>query len=265
MINPSIWESSKVNVLGRDARLLFIGLISNADDDGYFRADTRAIRKAVFGMDDLTVDQVGKWVEEVKSMPSVHFYEADGEQYAHFTNWTKHQTLREDRRIPTSHPLCPDCPQQGDSVVTTKRQPIAAEVKGSKGKLSKGYGQEDFDRFWISYPKKVAKSAAIQAWKRLAPDEKLLRQILKSLDFYRQSEDWTKQGGKYIPYPASWLNGRRFEDELSAPQESLQDRRMREEGAKVDAIFRERKKNQGVPLPASLQASKGRLLDKTKA
>lgn len=265
MINPSIWADPKFNAISIQARLLFIGMISNSDDAGYLRADARSLRKDVFGLNDLTVEQVGGWLEEVKSMPTVHFYEVEGEFYAHFLRWEKHQTLRDDRRVPSSHPLCPDCPQQGDSMVTTKRQPIAAEVKGSKGKLSKEYGQEDFDRFWISYPKKVAKSAAIQAWKRLAPDEKLVRQILKSLDFYRQSEDWTKQGGKYIPYPASWLNGRRFEDELSAPQESLQDRRMREEGAKVDAIFREREKKPGVPLPTSLQASKGRLLDKTKA
>lgn len=234
MINPSIWESTKVNALSRDARLLFIGLISNADDDGCFRADVRAIRKAVFGMDDLTVDQVGKWLEEVKAMPTIHFYEAEGEQYGHFKNWRKHQTLREDRRVPSSHPPCPDCPQ-GDGVVTTERQPTAAKVKGRE--VKEIYGHEGFQRFWVSYPRKVAKTAAIQAWNRLAPDEKLLRQILKSLDAYRQSESWTKDGGRFIPHPATWLNGRRFEDELPKTQESFQDRRMREDQAKVDAIL----------------------------
>lgn len=70
-----------------------------------------------------------------------------------------------------------------------------------------------FDRFWKAYPKKKGKAAAQRAWKKLAPDMDLCRVMANALDRQKQSEDWRKAGGQYIPYPASWLNGRRWEDE----------------------------------------------------
>jgi len=30
-----------------------------------------------------------------------------------------------------------------------------------------------------------------------------------------QSESWNRDGGRYIPHPSTWLNGRRWEDELA--------------------------------------------------
>lgn len=237
MINPSIWESTKISRLSRDARLLFIGMFSNADDDGYFRADTRAIRKAIFGMDDLSVDQVGKWVEEVKSMSSVHFYEVEEEQYAHFTNWTKHQTLRGDRLIPSSHPYCPNCtPPRSDSVVTTIRQPSAAKVKVSKGKL---IYTPNFDRFWTTYPRKVAKLDAWKSWLRLDPDEKLVGRIIKALDVAKKSPEWVEKAGKFIPYPATWLNKRRFDDELPPDRQAMADKAAEEAVRRTDRMLAE--------------------------
>jgi len=70
-----------------------------------------------------------------------------------------------------------------------------------------------FDRFWSSWPKKVAKAAAKKAWAKLSPDEVLLEQILEALDRQKRSDQWTRDGGQYIPYPATWLRGRRWEDE----------------------------------------------------
>lgn len=114
------------------------------------------------------------------------------------------------------------------------------------------YSDSDFQRFWVSFPRKVAKLEAWKAWVRLAPDEKLVRQILKSLDSYRQSKAWTDNEGRFVPYPATFLNGRRFDDELPKPQESDIDRRMRIEGAKVDEIIRQsdRLKGRGVTQKA---------------
>lgn len=73
---------------------------------------------------------------------------------------------------------------------------------------------EGFERFWAAYPKKTAKQQAFKAWQRLKPDEGLLSVILTSLERHKKSVQWTKDGGRFIPYPATWLNGRRWEDEL---------------------------------------------------
>lgn len=75
---------------------------------------------------------------------------------------------------------------------------------------------ESFDAFWIAYPKKVAKQAAQKAWKALKPNHDLKDRIQKDIAARCQSEQWTKENGRFIPNPASYLNGRRWEDEGAA-------------------------------------------------
>lgn len=70
-----------------------------------------------------------------------------------------------------------------------------------------------FLTFWNVYPRKVAKGQARKVWEKLNPDSTLQSQILKALEWQQQQPDWSKDGGKFIPHPATWLNGRRWEDE----------------------------------------------------
>ena len=77
--------------------------------------------------------------------------------------------------------------------------------------------QNAFAKFWGAYPKKVSKPQAEKAFKMHGCAE-IIDLILASLNIQKASQDWTKENGKYIPYPASWLNGRRWEDQ--APVQS---------------------------------------------
>ena len=70
-----------------------------------------------------------------------------------------------------------------------------------------------FDRFWSAYPKKKDKQDAMKAWRKLAPDMDLCRKMSAALAQQKTTDEWTRERGRYIPYPASWLNGRRWEDE----------------------------------------------------
>lgn len=74
---------------------------------------------------------------------------------------------------------------------------------------------DGFATFWQQYPKKVAKPQALKAWKKQKPD---LAACLTALNAAGASVDWQKDGGQYIPHPATWLNSRRWEDEISAAQ-----------------------------------------------
>ena len=72
---------------------------------------------------------------------------------------------------------------------------------------------ELFEIFWKSYPRKKAKQTAERAFhKKVKPEQ--FQAIMKALEAQKRSADWQKDGGKYIPYPATWLNGERWEDEL---------------------------------------------------
>jgi len=70
-----------------------------------------------------------------------------------------------------------------------------------------------FDEFWKAYPRREAKADAKKAFQKLAPNDLLLHIIHGALATQSKSEQWRKDGGKYIPLPASWLNGKRWEDE----------------------------------------------------
>lgn len=112
----------------------------------------------------------------------------------------------------------PDCNQTSLLKEEDKevKEPKNARVREGEW-LEKSFGQ-----FWSAYPKKTSKQQAFKAWDKLKPDEDLLSRILASLERQKKSVQWTKDGGQYIPYPATWLNGRRWEDDLTcATGESL--------------------------------------------
>ena len=70
-----------------------------------------------------------------------------------------------------------------------------------------------FDTFWRSYPKKQSKGQAEKAFRKINPDEQLLATMIATIERAKTSEDWCKEGGRFIPHPATWLNNRRWEDE----------------------------------------------------
>ncbi len=70
---------------------------------------------------------------------------------------------------------------------------------------------EGFDAFWQIYPRKVAKASALKAWKRAATSEAIKDEIMRGLG--EQRHVMVTGGIKYTPHAATWLNGRRWEDE----------------------------------------------------
>lgn len=71
-----------------------------------------------------------------------------------------------------------------------------------------------FPVFWKLYPNKVGKAAAQKAWAKLKVTDELFTVITDGLAKQVVSESWVKDGGKFIPHPSTWLNGKRWEDEV---------------------------------------------------
>jgi hypothetical protein len=69
-----------------------------------------------------------------------------------------------------------------------------------------------FEAFWKLYPRKVGKGAAERAWAKIRPDEPLRAAIMAAIERAMRSQQWTKDGGQFIPHPATWLNEKRWED-----------------------------------------------------
>lgn len=75
---------------------------------------------------------------------------------------------------------------------------------------------DEFLAFWESYPKKVGKDAAMKAWRKISKPKETIRIILEALQWQKQSHNWTKDNGQYIPNPATYLNQGRWKDEKIA-------------------------------------------------
>lgn len=100
--------------------------------------------------------------------------------------------------------------------VTTDKDKDKEESKEQKHTpLPPSAAATGFDAFWSAYPLKKAKATAVKAWAKLKPGADLQAAILSAIATQRASADWQRDGGQYIPHPTTWLNQRRWEDEVT--------------------------------------------------
>lgn len=91
---------------------------------------------------------------------------------------------------------------------------------------------DQFEDFWKAYPRKTGKAQAVKAWSKLRPgDQAQAISILPEHVAY-----WHRAGTatQFIPHPATWLNGRRWEDELPSADQT----RTRREAPGMGAVRR---------------------------
>lgn len=71
-----------------------------------------------------------------------------------------------------------------------------------------------FKIFWEEYPKKKSKGEALKSFKKIKPNEELFQIIISQLKLFKKTKEWKKDKGQFIPHPATWLNQKRWEDEI---------------------------------------------------
>lgn len=106
--------------------------------------------------------------------------------------------------------------------------------------IKKGYS-DSFLTFWNAYPNKQAKATASKAWARVQKEPGILETVLRAIEVQKSSEAWQKDGGKFIPHPATWINGRRWEDEMpdTAPSKPKKYKTVIVDGEPVDVEVEE--------------------------
>lgn len=70
-----------------------------------------------------------------------------------------------------------------------------------------------FAKFWSAYPRKVGKDAASKAFAKRRPTPALLDLMLTAISRQRETEQWQRNRGQFIPHPSTWLNEGRWQDE----------------------------------------------------
>ena len=223
IVRDELLTSERYWSVPESAQLLFHHLISVVDDYGNGPAGHFAIRSKCYAGRHIDNAVIEKLVTLLADVDLIRLYRVADVGYLHIPRfrqrlritkhkfpaspWDKEQTLNEKnvrQMLDTS--------QTGDGQ-------LSAEVKRSEVKRSKPSSASSdavspgFNEFWTNYPLKKAKEDAFKAWKKLSPDEPLLAKILSALLAQKNSEEWTKESGRFVPHPATWLRGRRWEDE----------------------------------------------------
>lgn len=88
----------------------------------------------------------------------------------------------------------------------------------NKEHIKKDTKKEWFDTFWELYPRKVNKAKAKTSFNNKVTNEETFNLITKDLEKREGFEQWTKDNGKFIPHPTTYLNGDRWLDEYEAKE-----------------------------------------------
>ena len=166
MIRPEIWTDEGFLSLTIPARLLFIGMISGADDEGRGLATDRCLKASVFPGDDMTLEDIRGYRDELGATVNVRFYEVDGKEYYQLTKWNNHQKV--DHAKVSTYPIPEDAGTTPVPVPDAARQ-LTNELVNESININ-----VCFEEFWKAYPRKVNKAGALKAWKARMKEKKLV-------------------------------------------------------------------------------------------
>lgn len=106
MIDSSMWSNENFAALPAMARLLQIGMINHADDQGRIKANPLYLAKEIFPYDRVTPASISKWLEQIASNGTIVLYAVEGKQYAQLTKWWDYQSLQ--YAAPSDYPPPPN-------------------------------------------------------------------------------------------------------------------------------------------------------------
>jgi hypothetical protein len=215
MLAKSIWQNRKFARLKSDEKLLYIGLVTIADDEGRVWNDDYMLKIQIFPGDDLKPAEIEQMLDHIEDMELIR----KNEKAIQLNGWKDWQIIRSDifkkstipkvtkivsRNATVTPPL-----REGNGTVTELSHSI---VKLSKDKLSEEScsitESNDFDSFWKLYAKKVGRKKCIKKWSKIKKTDR--DEIIVSLPAYVKSTP----DKVFRMNPLTYLNGECWKDEV---------------------------------------------------
>ena len=234
-IKPGFFKNDALGECEPLARILFAGLWCLADRKGRVEHRSKKIKAELLPYDHCDIDDL---LRQLAKKGFILPYNVDGQNYLEIVNFLKHQTphIKEQASTipaPDMHQTCTSnaalIPDSGflipdSGFLIPGKNPLAQNAQENVSKkllmTPKRNGlDKTFAMFWEAYPKKRAKNAAFKSWGKINPDDQLLQTILTKVGQARASPDWQKDGGQFIPHPATWLNAGGWLDEYELVKE----------------------------------------------
>lgn len=216
MFSLKIVETDKFLDMPVSAQCLYFHLGMHGDDDGFVANPKRVTSLCGCNPDDLKLLVTKGFIIPFDSGVCV------------IKDWRVNNDLKNDRYRPTLYStekatlaaMYPECIQDGSKMFPqhniTKHNKTKSICAASQPKTH----TIEFTRFWEAYPKKKDKTKARKAFEK-ALKQTDLDTMLQALEAQKRSPDWQRDGGQYIPLPTTWLNGCRWEDEVTEPETAI--------------------------------------------
>ena len=227
-IKPALFKNEVLGVADPLLTLLFEGLWLLADREGRLEDRPLRIKAEVFPYrDGLNIEEMLNWLD---ANGFIIRYSVENKHYIQIENFTKHQNPHKNEpaseipcasdgcstsdKIGTSSELIGSAPADSLNLIPDSLIPDPLNTTTPAALSDAGSDSDLFARFWKLYPNKKGKGAAEKAWKKLKVTGELFALITDALAKQKISPDWLKNDGQFIPHPATWLNGKRWEDEV---------------------------------------------------
>lgn len=227
-----VWEHSEA---GGTDRLVLLAIADAADDRGLNAWPSVATIASKCNVSSRTVQRAIYALEELGELRVVK--QAGG-----------HGAMRADRRpnryeLPKFHGVTERHPEPSDGVTScqngvtdcpdgvtpvTQRGDTGVTQPVLDPSLNQNTRERDgFAEFWKRYPRRTDKGHARKAWpkaiQRAAKDGLDLDALLERVDAYAANVEAHDTDKRFIAYPATWLNGDRWNDELVEPERSAEE------------------------------------------
>ena len=234
-IKPGFFKNEQLVELPYEYRLLFAGLWTLADREGYLEDRPKRIKMEIFPGDDVSVE---KGLDALEKKGLILRYTVDSAGYIHVCKFLEHQHPHH-KEPPSTIPK-PGASPGFDGDVTavkpeTERQCMDEKPGANPGRASVQPGSDPADslnlipdsvqntssaradmppgflRFWSAWPKsdrKVAKAECSKRWRSRGLEARA-DEIVAHVEAMRESRQW-RDG--YDPAPLTYLNQRRWED-----------------------------------------------------
>lgn len=247
-IKPGFFKNEDLAECTCWARLCFAGLWTLADREGRLEDRPKRIKGELFAYDSVEVEPL---LVELQAHGFILRYSDGARGLIQILKFRRHQNphhkeppsvLPSPQSLgllpdgmgdePEAEPSCDDDEAQGKSGASPGLEGDERAKHGGKTVLipdsgflipdspkprSRARGKPaepaGFADFWAAYPRKAGKADAQKAFAKLQAGPELVVALVHAVNRQRDSEQWQRDGGQYIPHPATWLNGKRWEDE----------------------------------------------------
>lgn len=207
-IKPDFWTDEKLTECSLSARLLFIGTLNFADDNGNLQASAKKLKMQIFPADNIDCQPL---LDELIHHGILNEYSMNGEKFLNIKNFKKHQVINRPSKSNIPQPEFNEHSVSAHEAVIDGMEGNGMEIEKPKPIVRTSSAR--FHEFWLCWPKsprKVDKIKCEKKWRALNLDA-IAEQIISHVQSIKNTKQWLDG---FEPAPMTYLNGGRWADEI---------------------------------------------------